>query len=84
MTKPLEPLMSKPRVDLGNIAGPEGNAYCILGRCSEAAKNAGWTTKQVSEFKKKAMAGSYADLLATVEEHFTVGYAGRPSRGKKR
>jgi hypothetical protein len=37
----------KPKVDLGCISGPEGNAYCIMGRCQLAAKRAGWLQAEV-------------------------------------
>jgi hypothetical protein len=63
---------TKPRVDLGNLLGPEGNAFCVLGRCQEAARKAGWTTEQINEFMDKAMSGDYNNVLDCAEEAFKV------------
>lgn len=48
---------TRPKVDLGRLSGPEGNAFCILGRCQKAASHAGWTEEQFTEFNTKATSG---------------------------
>lgn len=50
-------------VDLGNLAGPEGNAYCIMGRVQEAMRRAGKTKEQISEYMEAAKSGDYNNLL---------------------
>lgn len=61
--------MKKPKVKL---VGNDGNAFAILGRCTAAAKSAGWTTEQIFAFKKEATSGSYDNLLQTCCKYFDV------------
>lgn len=70
----------KPAVNLGNLDGPEGNAFSVLGRCRQAAKNAGWDQKQVNDFIDLATADDYDHLLKVVKKSFDVFVAGRPVR----
>jgi hypothetical protein len=55
-----------------NLLGRDGNAFVILGACFKAAKAAGWTQEQLDEFKKKATAGDYDNLLGVACEYFDV------------
>ena len=59
--------LPRPKVEL---VGQDGNAYAILGRCSKAAKRAGWTKEQVIEFHGEATSGDYDKLLQTVIKYF--------------
>jgi hypothetical protein len=59
----------KPTVKL---IGNDGNAFAILGACSQAAKKAGWTKEQLKEFQDKAPSGDYDHLLITACEYFDV------------
>ena len=63
---------TRPKVDLGRLSGPEGNAFCILGRCQKAASHAGWTEEQFTEFNTKATSGDYSHLLQTVNKYFNA------------
>jgi len=62
----------KPLLDLGNLDGPDGNAFAILGKANRAARTAKWSQEKIDEFKDEAMSGDYKHLLATVEEYFEV------------
>lgn len=63
-------MSDKPKVNLGYISGPEGNAYCIMGRCEEAAKRAGWTQTQIDSAIAQMKGGDYEHLLLVVSELF--------------
>lgn len=54
------------------LVGEDGNAFAILGRCRNAAKKAGWTEDQLTEFSTKARSGDYNNLLCTVMDYFDV------------
>lgn len=64
----------KPKVDLGCISGPEGNVYCIMGRCQEAAKRAGWTQEQIESAIAAMKGGDYENLLRVAAQFFDVRY----------
>ncbi len=51
--------IEKPELTLGNLQGPEGSAFMILGRAVRAAKDAGWTTEEIEAYTDAARA---ADL----------------------
>jgi hypothetical protein len=57
----------KPKV---RLAGEDGNAFSILGRCRRAMSLAGYTQKQWEEFEKEAKSGDYDNLLRTVMKWF--------------
>ncbi len=61
--------MSKPKLLLGNLDGPEGNAFVILGRAQRVAKEAGldWTA-----INAEATSSDYEHLLETINKHFEV------------
>lgn len=50
------------------LTGEDGNAFAILGRVSRAMKQAG-QGHLVAEMTRKATAGDYDHLLATVQEY---------------
>ncbi len=52
------------------LAGEDGNAFSILGRCSRAAKSAGWSKKRIDAFIKDAQSGDYDNLLRVVLVNF--------------
>ena len=60
---------NKPSVDL---AGKDGNAFAIVGRCVSVARKNGWSTDQVAEFREKALADDYDNLLRVCMEYFDV------------
>lgn len=59
----------KPKVKL---TGKDGNAFAIIGECVKAGKKAGWTPEKVSEFRSKALSGTYQDLLRLACEELDV------------
>ena len=70
----------KPPLLLGDLTGPEGNAYAILGAAHEAIKDAerqgltfpGGGDAYWGEFHDKATSSDYDNLLRTVDKYFTV------------
>lgn len=64
----------KPKVDLGCISGPEGNAYVVMGRCQEAAKRAGWSQAQIDSAMAQMKGGDYEHLLRVACELFQVRF----------
>ena len=52
------------------LVGEDGNAFAILGRCVRAGRRAGYTEKQLEEFRTEATSGDYDHLLATCMEWF--------------
>lgn len=58
----------KPRVQL---AGLDGNAFSILGRVSQALKQAG-LKEQIPEFLKEAKSGDYNNLLQVCSKYAEV------------
>lgn len=54
-------------VDLGDLSGPGGNAYAVLGRAFEALRAAGADQARIDAFKTEATSSDYEHLLATVD-----------------
>ena len=60
---------SLPAVEL---AGHDGNAFAILGRCCRVAREAGWSEDEIRAFTDDACSGDYDNLLTTVMLNFDV------------
>ena len=60
---------TKPRI---RLTGEDGNAYCILGRCIDVARRAGWNDAQVKQFTDEAKSGNYDHLIQTTMRFFDV------------
>ena len=54
------------------LTGNDGNAFAILGRCREAARNAGLSEDEIAAFMDEAMAGDYDQLLQTAMRWFEI------------
>jgi hypothetical protein len=65
---------NKPQLYLGNLAGPEGNAYVILGRAHEVAKAVGEDVLGASweAIETEAKSKDYDHLLETINKYFEV------------
>ena len=61
--------MNKPEVQL---VGQDGNAFMIMGACSEAARKAGWDKQKINEVLDEMQEGDYNHLLRTAMKHFDV------------
>jgi hypothetical protein len=59
----------KPKVKL---LGQNGNAFVIIGLCSKAARQAGWTIEQIESVQNEMTNGNYDHLLATALKYFDV------------
>lgn len=53
------------------LVGEDGNAFSILGRCTQALKRNG-LNDQVEAFREQATSGDYDNLLRTVMAWFSV------------
>lgn len=60
-------------VDLGDLQGPEGNAYWILGKVDKALYRAGIEKAERDKFHEEATSSDYDHLLATVRS-WVVAY----------
>jgi hypothetical protein len=60
------------RVELGNLAGPEGNAFVILRRVSGAMAEVGLSKEEVEEYTAEAQSGDYDNLLSVTGRWVTV------------
>ncbi|GAA0306618.1 hypothetical protein [Rhodovulum strictum] len=54
------------------LTGQDGNAFAILGRCREAARDAGLSDDEIAAFMAEAMAGDYDHLLQTAMRWFDI------------
>lgn len=54
------------------LTGHDGNAFAVLGRCREAAKEAGLFDAEITAFMSEAMAGDYDHLLQTAMRWFEI------------
>lgn len=51
------------------LAGEDGNAYVILGRVVLALREVGCPKEVIEEFRSKAMAGDYDNLLVVCMQY---------------
>lgn len=58
-------------VDLGNLAGPDGNAFCVMAKVTQALRRNGHEDL-VEPYKTEAMAGDYDNLLAVTDKYVDV------------
>jgi hypothetical protein len=54
------------------LAGHDGNAFSVLGRCHKAAQEAGLPENEIAAFMAEAVAGDYDHLLQTTMRWFDV------------
>ena len=54
------------------LTGHNGNAFAVLGRCRQAARDAGLSEDDIATFLAEAMAGDYDHLLQTAMRWFEV------------
>jgi hypothetical protein len=63
---------AKPSLELGDLNGPEGNAYVMLGRAAKVAKEHGLDWDAIN---KDATSSDYEHLIEVLDEHFNTWYA---------
>jgi hypothetical protein len=54
------------------LAGKDGNAFSVVGRCLTACKKAGLSDEEIARFRNEAFAGDYDHLLRTCINWFDV------------
>ena len=54
------------------LTGQDGIAFAVLGRCREAARDAGLSEDEIASFMDEAMAGDYDQLLQTAMRWFEI------------
>ena len=54
------------------LTGHDGNAFAVLGRCREAARDAGLSEGEIAAFMAEAIAGDYDHLLQTAMRWFEI------------
>lgn len=54
------------------LTGHDGNAFVVLGRCSQVAREAGLSEDEIAAFMAEATAGDYDHLLQATMRWFEV------------
>ena len=54
------------------LVGRDGNAFAIMGACSKAARQAGWSAERIKAVMDEMMTGDYDHLLQTAIKNFDV------------
>lgn len=54
------------------LTGQDGNAFAVLGRCREAARDAGISEDEIAVFMAEAVAKDYNHLLQTAIRWFEI------------
>ena len=55
------------------LTGEDGNAFYIIGRVTRAMHRAGYSREMQDEYRTAAMAGDYANVIATTMQWVEVG-----------
>ncbi len=61
-----------------DLAGPDGNAFNIMGEAVYQAREAWMTEAQCDEYYKEAMSGDYRHLLAVTKRYFNCDFKNEP------
>lgn len=69
---PAEPNYPWVEVDLGDLNGPQGNAFAVLANTVQAMRSHGISDEEVAAYKAEAMASDYENLLAVTSKWVTV------------
>jgi len=56
-----------------SLDGPEGNAFCLLGKWQTQARREGWTEEEIKTVVDEATNSYYNHLVATLREHCEGG-----------
>lgn len=67
-----EELRFKPAVSLGDLDGPDGNVFMIMGRVSKALRSSGQGEAGLEFFSRANAAPSYQAVLDLVREYVDV------------
>lgn len=65
--------MEKPKLVLGNLLGPEGNAFVMLGRAKQVAE-ANLMDGEWGAINQEATSGDYEHLIKTLDKYFDCEY----------
>lgn len=57
---------------LGDLSGPDGNAFVIMGKAVGAMKQAGVSAETITQYRTEATSGDYKNLLKVTEEYVDV------------
>lgn len=59
-------------VNLGDLSGPNGNAFVVLGSVRKALKKAGVNQGEIDAWFKEAVSGNYENLLQVCKSWVTI------------
>jgi len=65
----MDDFITKPKVKL---IGEDGNAFMIMGLCTQAAREAGWPKERIKMVMNEMMSSDYDHLLQTATKYFEV------------
>lgn len=54
------------------LIGHDGNAFTVIGRCCQAAREAGLSDSEIAAFTTAATGGDYDHLLQTAMKWFEI------------
>lgn len=54
------------------LIGTDGNAFAVVSRCRQAAREAGWADEQWDVVREEMFDGDYDHLLGVVMNYFEV------------
>uniref|UniRef100_UPI0025C08D8C hypothetical protein n=1 Tax=Marivita sp. TaxID=2003365 RepID=UPI0025C08D8C len=54
------------------LTGHDGNAFTVIGRCCQAARESGLSEREIADFTAAATAGDYDHLLQTALKWFEI------------
>ncbi len=56
----------------GDVIGPRGNAFAVLGNCITSAREFGLSEDWIEAFFNEVQGGNYDHFVSTVEKHFST------------
>ena len=66
----LEKHEREPRQIIIDLAGPEGNAFCLIAYAVRFGKNLAWSREQIESVKNDMTSGDYNHLITVFDHHF--------------
>ena len=66
----LEKHEREPRQIIIDLAGPEGNAFCLIAYAVRFGKNLDWSREQIEWVKNDMTSGDYNHLITVFDHHF--------------
>ena len=53
-----------------DLTGPDGNAFALMGKARNFARQLGWSPEEVTKMLSDMQSGDYEHLVGVLEAHF--------------